>query len=831
MRGFGSLNRSTRAFVALIIAAGILVIPVVWTFQPIEPTVGLELLYLAVGTQIAAMMPIRWTQSLHVVYTPLLVAAALVSPGAGVALVIWLATFDGRVPGRDLPWWAFLFNRANLAIAYGIPSLALLAIPITGPVWELLGLPVRTLLVTMAVIFINFPLTARVVGHLTGKSTLSSLIENVGLTTIRSNVIMGFVGGLLYEVLRRDVGYVMALALLGVLVAVRGNIADAGRQSQERLQTLQLAAQVLDARDPYTESHSARVAELAATLAEALGLSGRKLEELRTSGSLHDIGKIGIRDAILNKAAALTDEEWLVMKRHPVIGAEMIAQHSALRILVPMVRGHHERWNGSGYPDGLRGEAIPLGARILAVADSFDTMTSPRQYRASTMTPNEAVADVTRLAGVWYDVAVVNALRELHGMEPIGELAPLVDQPFTNPDALRVMALRPRFARLVTGMTISNLGDPMTTVAALVTVFAVTHDARTVAAAYAVKAVATILMGLVGTSIPDRANRRRLIVSLEITRATILVATPFALVQFTLWLVFPILFALAAINAVVQPARMAAIPELVETREVGAAIAAVTAAGMIAMAIGYALAGFVLWAVQSTAWLFIADGLTFAVAGIMAVGLGDLGGGSRKVGFLSGLSRTWAVHGARVHLAVAGAGSFFLSMSFPTLITLAYRRAPDSGSTAYTILEVMLASGIVVGSIVVGRMKNIGTMRTVAQGLAITGLFSVAVGLSPWLWLVAVLLLIASAGNPVYSVGNATALMEASDSGNRGTIMSSRLAITQLALVLGATTGGFVSSVIGPEATYQSLGVGLLAVAAVVGMLSRERRSVHEATP
>ena len=122
-------------------------------------------------------------------------------------------------------------------------------------------------------------------------------------------------------------------------------------------------------------------------------------------------------------------------------------------------------------------------------------------------------------------------------------------------------------------------------------------------------------------------------------------------------------------------------------------------------------------------------------------------------------------------------------------------------------------------------------MRTVAQGLALTGLFSIAVGVSPWLWLVAILLLVASAGNPVYSVGNITALMEASDSGNRGTIMSSRYAITQLALILGTSAGGFVSSVIGPEATYQSLGVGLLAVAAVVGMLSRERRSVHEATP
>ncbi len=122
-------------------------------------------------------------------------------------------------------------------------------------------------------------------------------------------------------------------------------------------------------------------------------------------------------------------------------------------------------------------------------------------------------------------------------------------------------------------------------------------------------------------------------------------------------------------------------------------------------------------------------------------------------------------------------------------------------------------------------------MRTAAQGLAIVGLFSVAVAVSPWLWLVAVFILLASLGNPLYSVGNVTALMQVSDSSNRGTIMSSRFAITQLALILGTTAGGFVSGVIGPEATYGLLGFGLLGVAAVVAVLSRERRVVGEAAP
>jgi predicted MFS family arabinose efflux permease len=176
-------------------------------------------------------------------------------------------------------------------------------------------------------------------------------------------------------------------------------------------------------------------------------------------------------------------------------------------------------------------------------------------------------------------------------------------------------------------------------------------------------------------------------------------------------------------------------------------------------------------------------------------------------------------------LLVAGLGAFFIGMSLPTLITLAYSfaRFPKDGPRIYTVLEVMLATGIVIGSVVVGRMRNIGTMRTVAQGLALTGVLSLGIAVSPWIWLVAVLLLVASAGNPIYSVGNVTALMEASDSSNRGTIMCSRFAITQLTVIAGAAVGGFLSQSLGAQMTYGVIGGGLLSLAIVTGFLSRDR--------
>jgi len=134
---------------------------------------------------------------------------------------------------------------------------------------------------------------------------------------------------------------------------------------------------------------------------EHLDLGDRECELLRTAGSLHDLGKIGVRDDILNKPGPLTDEEWEIMRRHPDIGADMLAQHSALAQVAPLVRHHHERWDGSGYPAGLKGDVIPFGARILSVADSFDTITGTRLYRRSLMTPIEGVEDISRRAGHW----------------------------------------------------------------------------------------------------------------------------------------------------------------------------------------------------------------------------------------------------------------------------------------------------------------------------------------------------------------------------------------------------------------------------------------------
>src|SRR5207245_7751210 len=287
------------------------------------------------------------------------------------------------------------------------------------------------------------------------------------------------------------VGLLMAPGLFGFLLAVRANVADVQRQTELKDQTLELAAQALDARDRYTESHSIRVADMAGRLGEHLDLGDRECELLRTAGSLHDLGKIGVRDDILNRPGPLTDGEWEIMRKHPDIGADMIGQHSALTEVAPLVRYHHERWDGSGYPAGLKGDVIPFGARILSVADSFDTITGTRLYRRSLMTPIEGVEDISRRAGHWYDPNVVDALRALHGMDALD----LPERPSVRRrlSAAGRLHSNPPFAPILRAIGRSDLGDPSTHLDTLVSIFLFTGDARLVALGFIVQALATVI--------------------------------------------------------------------------------------------------------------------------------------------------------------------------------------------------------------------------------------------------------------------------------------------------------------------------------------------------
>lgn len=183
------------------------------------------------------------------------------------------------------------------------------------------------------------------------------------------------------------------------------------------LNLLHTLGAVIDAYDLYTFGHSAQVARYAGAIAEAMGLPPDEQMAIVRGALIHDIGKIGVTDAIIGKQGRLTDEEFELMKLHTVIGAEIVSQMPLLQHLVPLVRNHHERWDGQGYPDGLQGDEITLAARIVAVADSVEAMLSDRSYQA-TRTIQDVVVEVSRCAGKQYDPAVVRAfvtVAQIHG--------------------------------------------------------------------------------------------------------------------------------------------------------------------------------------------------------------------------------------------------------------------------------------------------------------------------------------------------------------------------------------------------------------------------------
>ncbi len=186
---------------------------------------------------------------------------------------------------------------------------------------------------------------------------------------------------------------------------------DRERKKLEQVNVATLGAliNVLEAKDPDFVGHSQRVSELAATIADEMGLSDDEIEAVRAAGRLHDIGKIGIRDSVLQKKGPLTPEEYEHVKSQVIIGFRILSPLSHLGTVIEYVRSHHEHWDGSGYPEGSKGDEIPLGARVVGAAEIYDAITTSRPYQ-ETLEPEEALVQMRRLSGTKLDPEVVNAL-------------------------------------------------------------------------------------------------------------------------------------------------------------------------------------------------------------------------------------------------------------------------------------------------------------------------------------------------------------------------------------------------------------------------------------
>lgn len=175
------------------------------------------------------------------------------------------------------------------------------------------------------------------------------------------------------------------------------------------MRTIKALAHALDARDHYTYSHSDNVTRYAEIIARQMNVDMNYIEDIKDACQLHDLGKIGVHDNILGKPSALTQEEFEEIKQHSQKGAQILEPLKFLDNVINIVKHHHERWDGKGYPDGLKGEGIPIGARIMSVADSYDAMVSARPYRKVGLSVNEAIQEIKKNAAIQFDPQVVEA--------------------------------------------------------------------------------------------------------------------------------------------------------------------------------------------------------------------------------------------------------------------------------------------------------------------------------------------------------------------------------------------------------------------------------------
>jgi hypothetical protein len=186
-------------------------------------------------------------------------------------------------------------------------------------------------------------------------------------------------------------------------------------------QTIGALAEAVDKRDPFTAKHSHRVKEIAVDIGRIMRVTDGELEALEWGGLLHDVGKIGVPDNVLLKQERLNREERMIMNAHPVLGAQIIAPVTKLAPELPIIRHHHEWYNGSGYPDRLMGDEIPKLARVLHVADAFEAMTAQRPYRMTPLTTEQALGELRKFAGIQFDPVVVDAFVRTHWVEGVSD--------------------------------------------------------------------------------------------------------------------------------------------------------------------------------------------------------------------------------------------------------------------------------------------------------------------------------------------------------------------------------------------------------------------------
>jgi diguanylate cyclase (GGDEF)-like protein/putative nucleotidyltransferase with HDIG domain len=397
-----------------------------------QDIVGLVTIIVLVGLGQVLSLEVEETGSISVSAVGALAAAAIVGPRAAIALAITMSAVEWSA--RRAVFHQLLFNVGALSLA-SLAAAAIFAVHIPGQIGT--GIFVASgLLAGLVYMVVNMGLVSIAVGVEGRESPLRVFRERFAWLAPHYAV-YGFIAAVIYEAYKPIGAWAIVVFALPLFLMRKTQeaylkhtqrSAHKLREAAETIQTQNVSLEqanrllkerstaameslsaTVDARDAYTAGHSRRVQQLALAIGRELALSHAELELLGHAALFHDIGKLGIPDAILLKPSSLTDEEWVVMASHAAEGASIINRLGFLSDAVPAIRHHHERFDGQGYPDGLAGEDIPLGARIIHVADAFDSMLTTRVYRPA-RPAQDALQELRRMSGTQFCPRCVSAL-------------------------------------------------------------------------------------------------------------------------------------------------------------------------------------------------------------------------------------------------------------------------------------------------------------------------------------------------------------------------------------------------------------------------------------
>ena len=433
---------SARAFIAaMAVAACVCFVPVFLHWQSNDPVKFIcYVVAAALASSLKVSLPgIEGTLSVNFLFTLLGILELSLPETLVIGLASTLAQFYWR-PARQLKLVQLVFNLSQVtvssAVAYGAYKLMVIYV---------LHAPRPLALLVAAIIHFgcNTAATSTIIG-LTEDKPITKVWEESHLWLFPYYMVGAAVAGLI-NFLNKHIGWQSSLLILPpIYLMYRSYRLYLGKLETEKqhaeqvsslhLRTIEALALAIEAKDETTGEHLQRVRIYAMELAKELGLSEDETEALRAASVLHDIGKLAVPEHIISKPGKLTPEEFEKMKIHPIVGAEILEQVHFPYPVVPIVRAHHEKWDGSGYPNGLAGEEIPIGARILAAVDCLDALASDRQYRRA-LPLDEAMAKVVADAGKSFDPKVVAILQRRYiELEKMASAEPLQAPPKLSTD-------------------------------------------------------------------------------------------------------------------------------------------------------------------------------------------------------------------------------------------------------------------------------------------------------------------------------------------------------------------------------------------------------------